>query len=127
MSPRTDSAELRSKRSAYLAGAASALALVAIGLWLFAPRPVPAPGGPVNIVQASAPAPVPTATVPAAPRSYRSAVEKAAPSVVNVYTAQRPPRNAPRYDDEIAVALANSKVDEARVVGTATRSASGRP
>ncbi len=57
------------------------------------PRPAPAPA-PAPVVASPAPAPMPVALTPVEPapraaNSYADAVERAAPAVVNIYTARR--------------------------------------
>ena len=149
-----------SRQASYLSVLAIIMASIAIGLPFWrgpSPGPAAPPAAAVSVVQA--PATEPTRTAEAA-RSYRAAVEKAAPSVVNVYTAKRVPRSARPYEnplfryfygdvepeepstalgsgvilsaqgyiltnnhviegaDQIAVALTDGRIAEARVVGT---------
>ncbi|HET9473903.1 MAG TPA: hypothetical protein VFO82_08420, partial [Steroidobacteraceae bacterium] len=57
-----------------------------------APAPAPAPASPVNPPAVSTPVavqPVVSSSLPRAVNSYAEAVERAAPAVVNIYTARR--------------------------------------
>ena len=87
-----------SGQASYLSILAIMMASIAIGLWFWR-GPPPASGAVVSVVQAPATEPTRTA---GAERSYRAAVEKAAPSVVNVYTAKRVPRSARRYENPLS-------------------------
>ena len=87
----------RRQHGSYVAGIALVLSVVALGLWFFQPAggSRTAGTGTVTVLQARE-APAESSDTAAGgsaePGSYRHAVEKAAPSVVNVYTAKRAPR-----------------------------------
>src|SRR5215475_5805048 len=81
----------------FLGAIVVALVIAPMGAWLIWPRAPKETAERVTVFQAPGPAPVSVGPAAPAPRSYRDAVDKAAPSVVNVYTAKRMP--ARRYDN----------------------------
>lgn len=89
---------LGSTHSSYLSILAIIMASIAIGLWFWR-GPAPEPAATVSLVQAAA---AESTKATGTDRSYRLAVEKAAPSVVNVYTAKRVPRSARRYENPLS-------------------------
>ena len=148
------------ERGSFIAVAALILAGIALGLWFFQPPGRTETAGPVTVLQAGDAAGDKSTSLPRADverGSYRDAVEKAAPSVVSVYTAKRAARRIenPLFHyfygekepeepstalgsgvvmseqgyiltnnhvvegaDQIAVALADGEIAEARIVGT---------